>query len=730
MILYGRLRLLARALYGNDRLPSLLSAWAARDPDGELERLLLGTGLDVGGLERAVAPLREAPPDPDDAALVSRCLRAATGGATTGRHLLRALCREPDHRVTRELVGAGLDPGRILERLEGDEERGAELMADLVAPPTAIEDRPLTKYGRDLTKLAREGSFDDREERGDLLDRILPGLLGYERGCVMLTGDPGTGKTAQVECLARRVARGEVPPPLRRVGLFELDLGALVAGSRYRGDFEERLKSVLRAAEACEHPEYDRIVLFIDEAHLIFGAGRAEGVITDAANLLKPALARGTIRVIGATTDAEYQRYIVQGDPALARRFTRIPVEAPTGAELFAIVRRKATALGTQHQVRIEDRLVRDAIEITDRNQPGRSQPDKAVQLLDGAAVDALTDGRSAFDRSHLLRRLANDTGRPIAVLDTTSRGQLLELEEELNACVVAQPQAARTVAHKLIQSRQDLGASGRTTLGGFLFAGAPGVGKTEMARTINRLFFGRTECLLRVDLAEYASADGVNKLLGAPPGYGGQPGVLVNFLQQREAGTLLFDEAEKAHPAVVQVLLGLLEGQVTSGHGQKLDTRACVVCLTTNALKQADLRQRAIGFAKSREADPTERLGQAFSPELLDRLDAIVVFNALGPADLRRVLELRLDEALQRLQEKGVHLRCERERLLEHLTAQLGSRRGSARDAARLIEETLLQPVGLALLREPGVAPFELELAEDYYRTGAVRRAEQAAHG
>jgi ATP-dependent Clp protease ATP-binding subunit ClpA len=720
MITLAKLRELSKAVYPQSHgdLVHILCAWATVDPQGELSFLLSESGLGADELLSAFKPLLEVPDDEDKELLIN-CITNVSDGLVTGRHLLIAICGAPEHRITQALIDAGLDIDKLQQFLKTQPRQPAGILARY-GIDVEKEANVILQYGRDLTALAKEGDFDDLCDRPLEIDRILDVLLRKRKSNVALTGPAGVGKTALVELLARRLANKEVPIILFGTRLFELSMGKLVAGTRYRGDFEKRMDDVLRALQASQPA-----ILFIDEMHLIWGAGRAEGVITDAANLLKPFLAREeNIRVIGATTVEEYHRYIAR-DTALARRFQEIRLSEPDNELTFEMVSKQAEGIAKHHDIEISESMLRQAIDLTNRYLPNRYQPDKSVDLLDSTAVSVRRSERKEITVADLLNTLSLQTGLPVAVLTGEDRTSLRNLADSLKKRIIGQDHAVERVTATLIQRRQDLGSE-RRNLGTFLFAGDTGVGKTELARVIADLFFGGLKALLHLDLAEYNQLSTVNKLIGSPPGYEGseQEGTLIEWLHTYGSGVLLFDEIEKAHPEVQSLLLGLLDnGRITSARGETMDTRQCVVILTTNAINADDINRRTMGFAaKTVKADASELLAEHFPREFLGRLDDIILFNQLGPGEMRSIMKLRLDETLARLRRKNIHLVFDENKLLDHLLAKLKSTRSDARGIVRLLEQQLLQPIAVAMLNYDEENEMHIELDDEFYQNGLVK--------
>jgi len=714
-ITYQQLRILARAESGEaePNLAHLLLAWATRDPGDELSALLDGTGLDTTSIRVPLQDAITACLEPDRSLLLD-CLRAARR-RPTGRDLLRYLCDAPEYVLTRHLVEAGLVLDRLRERLT--EPPPSVLAEHGIRVDT--EGGAIKEFARDLTELAEDGQFDGLSDRPVEIARIAKILMRMEKRNCALTGDAGTGKTALVELLARRIVRGEVPEPLRGLRIYEVRLGELVAGTQYRGTFEERVKGLIEALE-----KSPRAVLFVDELHLLWGAGRAEGAPMDASNMFKPVLARGKLRVIGATTTEEYNRYIAQDD-ALSRRFEEVRLQAPKSELVFQMVRARAKALAEHHGVKISDDVIRRAIELTERHQPARSQPDKTRDLLDDTCVSVGLRGDGQVSEHDLLETLSESTGLPIAELTGEDRTRLRELPAALKQRIIGQDAAVDCVANIVMKQRQNLGPEQRN-LGAFLFGGSTGVGKTELARQLAAaLFHDEKKALLHLDMAEYNLPSAVTKLVGASAGYIGheKDGALIRWLHTRGSGVILFDEIEKAHPEVRTLLLGLLdEGRIHSAKGRAYDTRQCIVILTTNALTPDDLGETRMGFGREAiKPDPIPILSRHFPQEFLARLDEIVIFNALGPDELRQIATLRINEAVARLERNGVHLVYEPARLIDHLLEGQGGAESGARGIAGAVEKKVVQPIATAKVYWDGDGAVEVELDEAFFSEGRV---------
>ncbi|TWF81757.1 ATP-dependent Clp protease ATP-binding subunit ClpC [Pseudonocardia hierapolitana] len=581
-------------------------------------------------------------------------------------------------------------------------------------PSTGGRTPKLDRFGRDLTAEASRGELDPVIGRDAEIDQVLEVLARRTKNNPVLVGDPGVGKTAIAEGIAQRVADGTVPEVLRGVRVVALDLVGMVAGTRYRGDFEQRLTGVIDEVVAAERS----VVLFLDELHVVIGAGSAEGAPMDAASMLKPALARGDLQLIGATTVKEYRRHI-EKDAALERRFEPVPVAEPTVETTIAILRGLRPRYEQHHGVQISDAALVAAAEMSDRYVPDRFLPDKAIDLLDRASsrariraggpaaspvdragaeeLEQLRRAREVavdaedFERAHLLTReieaaeaalgtpgpdlrkdggpveigpddvariVSDSTGIPIAQLTGAERRRLLDLEALLHRRVVGQDEAVETVADAVRAGRAGLAHPDRP-IGSFLFLGPTGVGKTELARALAEALFGSVDALLRFDMSEYADRSSAFRLVGAPPGHVGydDAGQLTEAVRRTRYAVLLLDEIEKANAEVVNTLLQVLDaGRLTDSHGRTVDFTHTVVIMTSNL--GADRLLTAAGRPVEEVREGVLAMARLhFRPEFLNRVDDIVLFSALDRDELRRITELLLAGTADRLRAQGIEL-------------------------------------------------------------------------
>ncbi|HZQ86511.1 MAG TPA: ATP-dependent Clp protease ATP-binding subunit, partial [Acidimicrobiales bacterium] len=576
----------------------------------------------------------------------------------------------------------------------------------------------LDQFGRNLTTLAREKKLDPVIGRDREIERVMQVLSHRTKNNPVLIGEPGVGKTAIVEGLSQRIVNNDVPETLKGKQLYTLDLGALVAGSRYRGDFEERLKKVLK-----EIRTRGDIILFIDELHTLVGAGAAEGAI-DAASILKPMLARGELQTIGATTLDEYRKHL-EKDAALERRFQPIKVEEPSLAHTIEILKGLRDRYEAHHSVTITDQALVAAANLADRYISDRFLPDKAIDLIDEAGsrlrirrmstppdFKALeeeisrirAEKEAALDRQNfelakqlsdqekekserklakeaelrstggdlfeivdeevIAEVLANWTGIPVYKLTEEETAKLLQMEDELHKRVIGQEDAIKALSRAIRRTRAGLKDPKRPS-GSFIFLGPTGVGKTELAKALAEFLFGDEGSLIQLDMSEYMEKHTVSRLVGSPPGYVGyeEGGQLTEAVRRKPFSVVLFDEIEKAHPDVFNTLLQILEdGRLTDSQGRTVDFKNTVLIMTSN-LGTADLRKASVGFAKTTEAVTYERmkekvndaLKQHFRPEFLNRIDEVIVFHELTRPEVTEIVDLMIKRVREQLEGQGI---------------------------------------------------------------------------
>jgi len=532
----------------------------------------------------------------------------------------------------------------------------------------------LGQYSRDLTAAAKAGELDPVIGREPEVERVVSILARRSKNNPVLIGEPGVGKTAIVEGLAQRIAAGDVPAALRDKRVLALSLGPLVAGTKYRGEFEGRVKRILEEVKRAARD----IILFIDELHTLVGAGAAEGSL-DLSSMIKPELARGELQCIGATTFDEYRKYI-ESDAALERRFQPISVAEPTVDQTIEILRGLRPKYAAHHKVVIGDDAIEAAATLAARYIADRYLPDKAIDVMDEAAATASMQANARVDAQRVSAVISRWTGIPQGTLTDVQRAGLLALEAQLEQRVVGQSPAVATVSEAIRRARAGL-KDPRKPVGGFLFVGPSGVGKTELARALAHALFGTDEALIRLDLSEYTEGHTVSRLLGAPPGYAGhdEPGQLTEAVRRRPYSVVLFDEIEKAHPDVAAILLQILDdGRVTDAKGRSIDFRHALIVLTTNL-----------------ERDEVEA---SLRSELIDRIDDIVVFAPLGPVEIEKIVELQLRALGERLGTRSVTLVLT-ESARRYLAKQSADAGSGARYVARSIARYVTTPLSSAIL-------------------------------
>ena len=587
---------------------------------------------------------------------------AASAARAENEHLLCAMLEDSTCTASRWMLSLGVELPQAARECR-------QLSGQLVLPAqprmaASRTGRPSEKYGRDLTRLAQEGRLDPVLCRDNELERMVEILCRRQKNNPCLLGEPGVGKSALAEALAQRIASGQITPALRGKRVLSLDMASMVAGTKYRGDFEERFKNLL------EELYRDRsTILFIDEIHIIAGAGAAEGAI-DAASILKPMLARGEIQLIGATTPEEYRKTI-QKDSALERRFGRVMVEEPTPTAAETILAGLMPRYERYHGVAIPSTAIHAAVELSVRYLPGRYLPDKAIDLLDEAAaarrIAESSSEKKALTPADIARVVSKASGVPAERVGEAERERLAQLEQRLAAEVIGQPRAVASVAAAIRRSRTGLRENNRP-IGAMLFLGPTGVGKTQLARTLAKGWFGSEKALLRFDMSEYMERHTVARLIGAPPGYVGhdEGGQLTEAVRRRPYSVVLFDEIEKAHSDIQNLLLQILEdGTLTDAQGRRADFSNTIILLTSNlgarclAGQTAPMGFGAAGAEKGRCGQQAIREAREFfRPELIGRLDETVLFDPLGPEQLAGIADRLLCELEERAAGQGYTLR------------------------------------------------------------------------
>ena len=661
-------------------------------------------------------------------------------------HLLLALTRRHGSMAVMVLRIAGVDPDELFTM-------GLECrfrMEDRRLKKEGVSVKLLDQFSEDL--LLKAASMDPVIGREEEIETVIGILSRKNKNNPALVGEPGVGKTAIAEGLAQRIAAGNVPPQLKDKKLYSLNMANLVAGTKYRGEFEERLRDVLE-----EIRRVGDVILFVDEMHTIVGAGAAEGAI-DAANILKPALGRGEIQMMGATTLEEYRKCI-EKDPALERRFRPVTIREPSEEASLEILQALRPGLERHHGLRIREEALTEAIRMSRRYLPDLFLPDKAIDLVDEAASHArLTElsgtrkqGRQELERElndavrgghyeqaaqlrDKLQRLAERsgegrrtrtvtgedvawavsvrTGIPVGRLTENERQRLLDLEQRLSEQVKGQEEAVRRASQALRRGLSGLRDETRP-VACMLLAGPTGVGKTELCRCIARELFGTTDAMIRLDMSEFMEKQAVSRLIGAPPGYVGyeEGGKLTEAVRRRPYCLVLLDELEKAHPDVGNVLLQIMEeGCLTDSGGRRVSFRNCVVIMTTNA--GGEVASEGLGFNPEGRADRTEKsLRQSFTPEFLGRLDEVLVFRSLTGGTMAAIAEKYLDQLKLRARKQGLQL-CLPPELADRLAACCTGK-GGARQLRSLIQNRVEGPLSTFLLRcstMPGTVQAVLE--------------------
>jgi ATP-dependent Clp protease ATP-binding subunit ClpC len=673
-------------------------------------------------------------------------------------HIFLAILSERNTPAARILQEFNISRERVMEAIKGV--RGGQRVTDRQAESRY---RTLDKYSRDLTKFARDGQLDPVIGRDSEILRVVQVLSRRTKNNPVLIGEAGVGKTAIVEGLAQKIVANDVPENLLNKRVLSLDLGAMIAGSRFRGEFEERLKAAMEEIQRAQ----GEIILFIDELHTVVGAGSAQGAM-DASNMLKPALSRGELQCVGATTLDEYRQYI-ERDSALERRFAPVFVDEPSVEETIEMLRGLRNRYETHHNVTYSDPALVAAAKLSHRYVSDRRLPDKAIDLMDEAAaklrvalhtlppdlkemkqqIDRLTQAEEEahtvrdYERAakHRAERLRLDTefaaryedwqaeqhldevvdeadiaevvalwtGIPVTQMMETEAVKLLHMEERLHERIVGQDRAIEALSDAIRRSRSGL-SDPRRPLGSFIFLGSSGVGKTELAKALAEFLFDDEDALVRIDMSEYREQHTVSRLFGAPPGYVGyeQGGQLTEQVRRRPYSVVLFDEIEKAHPDVWNALLQILDdGRLTDGQGRIVNFRNTVVVMTSNVGTSFVKQSGALGFAGMRDADEeanhkriADALKQTFRPEFINRIDEIIIFEPLSEEDVVRIVNLQMKDVQVRLAEQG-NLTIELTEAAQRWLARQGFDKDfGARPLKRAIQRYVESPLSIRLLK------------------------------
>ena len=687
-------------------------------------------------------------------------------------HLLIGIMKEGDCVATRIMLEEDVNPQSLYNELvkvlseegeENSESANSSSKGSYNSTPT------LNQYGSDLTKQAREGKLDPVIGRKNEIQRVIQILSRRTKNNPCLIGEPGVGKTAVVEGLAEKIVAGDVPELLKNKRVVSVDIASMIAGAKYRGDFEERIKKALK-----EVKKAGDVILFIDEIHTIVGAGSAEGAV-DAANILKPLLARGEIQLIGATTLKEYRKYI-EKDAALERRFSPVTVNEPTEDETVQILYGLRDKYEAHHNVKITDEAINAAVELSSRYINDRYLPDKAIDLIDEAAskvrMSSYTEPDSFKDMKDEIEKLDKEkeeairvqdfekaakirdkenakkkeledskknwetkkskevptlkeedianvisswTGIPVTKVSESENEKLKNLEENLHKRVIGQDEAVSAVAKAIKRSRMGLKDPNKP-IGSFLFLGPTGVGKTELSKALAENLFGSEDALIRIDMSEYMEPHSVAKLIGSPPGYVGydEAGQLTEKVRRKPYSVILFDEIEKAHPDVMNMLLQVLDdGRLTDSQGRTVNFKNTVIIMTSNVGAKLITDKKTLGFTESKSGDDKEseekeykdikkevmaELKKEFKPEFLNRIDEIIVFHKLEDSQIRKIVDILIDNVGKLLKEQGIKLTVDEK--AKDLVAKKGTDKTyGARPLKRAIQTMIEDKIAEAML-------------------------------
>ncbi|NNM83181.1 MAG: ATP-dependent Clp protease ATP-binding subunit ClpA [Burkholderiales bacterium] len=617
----------------------------------------------------------------------------------TGANVLVAIFGEKDSHAVHFLHQRGINRLDVVNFISHGITKTAQPQPPREAETETEQEQASTgaleNFTVNLNAMVLAGKIDPLIGRDPELERVIQTLCRRRKNNPLLVGEAGVGKTAIAEGLARRIVEGEVPDLLRHARVYSLDMGALLAGTKYRGDFEQRLKAVLK--QLSDHPNS---VLFIDEIHTLIGAGAASGGSLDASNLLKPALSSGQIKCIGATTYLEY-RGIFEKDHALSRRFQKIDIEEPSIADTIAILKGLKSRFEAHHQVKYSAAAITSAVELSARFINDRHLPDKAIDVMDeaGAAQRILPKSKqkkviSKQDIEDIIAKIARIPSRQIS---TDDRAALRMLDRDLKAVVFGQEKAIDALSAAIKMTRSGLG-NPQKPIGAFLFSGPTGVGKTEVAR---QLAYSLGIELIRFDMSEYMERHAVSRLIGAPPGYVGfeQGGLLTEAITKHPYSVLLLDEIEKAHPDIYNILLQVMDhGTLTDNNGRRADFRNVIIIMTTNAGAET-LAKTPIGFANAKASgDEMTEIKRLFTPEFRNRLDAIISFAPLDPVIIRQIVDKLLIQLEEQLHDKKVEISFT-QALRDYLSENGFDPLMGARPMARLIQDTIRRALADELL-------------------------------
>ena len=723
-------------------------------------------------------------------------------------HILLGLLREGDGvaaRVlknldidieqTRQEILKELDPNFAMSDEEMEEEEEGEETAPTKGGKKGNKTPALRAFGRDLTEIARKGEMDPVIGRSDEIERVIQILCRRTKNNPVLLGEAGVGKTAIVEGLAQEIVAGNVPELLRDRRVVTLDLALMVAGTKYRGQFEERIKAVMDEIRRAKN-----VILFIDELHTIVGAGSAEGTM-DASNIIKPALSRAELQCVGATTLNEYRKYI-EKDAALERRFQTVKVEAPSIDEAVEILKGLRVKYEDHHNAEISDEAVEASVKLSDRYITARYLPDKAIDVMDEAGsrariktmtrppeikeieqkIDeikekkeeaikeqdferaaamrdeekqakenletsmekwktASADNRVVISDEDIMQVISKWTGIPLQRMEKDEIKKLLNMEKKLEETIIGQSDAVEALSKALRRSRADLKDPIRP-IGAFALLGPTGVGKTLLAKTIAKELFGDPKALIQMDMSEYMEKFASSRLVGSPPGYVGfeEGGQLTEQVRRRPYSVVLFDEIEKAHPDVSNMLLQILEeGKLTDSQGHTVDFRNTIILLTSNVGAESAKKSKSIGFNNSDEDVDYEKMKElimdeakkSFRPEFLNRLDDVIVFHALDKQALMKILDLEITKVVERLEKKDINLVLD-EKARDFLVEKGHDPEYGARPMRRAVERFMEDPLAEEILRGKLVEgqPIQVSAADDKLTFAQKSAAETAVAG